>query len=122
MDHCFQNTTPELCTKQRQNRSFFKTLKTNWKSEWYFFDSSTHTSKIDSCPPPVAANLLSQISKDMAMFEGVSIAVSNKAASAQDIKSARAAFDVLEKTDLEGDWSRLLCTKNHSVVVSWLNK
>ena len=73
-----------------------------WKSEWYFFGS------INKRPPSVAANLLSQIPKGMTMFEGASIALSNKVANAQDIKSARVTFDVLKKTDLEGGLSGLL--------------
>ena len=78
------------------------------------FLAAAHTAaNIDSCPPSVAANLLSQIPKDMAVFEGVSISVLNKAASAQDIKSARMAFDVLKNTDPESAWSGLLRAHSH---------
>ena len=81
-----------------------------------FLAAAAHTAaNIDSCPPSVAANLLSQIPKDESVFEGVSISVLNKAANAQDITSARVAFDVLKKTDPEGAWSGLLraCSNHH---------
>ena len=71
--------------------------------------AAAHTAaNIDSCPPSVAANLLSQIPTGVKIFEGVSIAVLNKAANAHDITSARVAFEVLKKTDPEGAWSGLL--------------
>ena len=82
-----------------------------------FFLAAAHTAaNMDSCPPSVAANLLSKIPKDEPVCQGVSISVLNKAANAQDITSARMAFDVLKKTDPEGAWSGLLrACSNHSV-------
>ena len=82
-----------------------------------FLAAAAHTAaNIDSCPPSVAANLLSQIPKNERVFEGVSISVLNKAANAQDITSARVAFDVLQKTEIEDAWSGLLrACSNHSV-------
>ena len=89
----------------------------NGKVDGIFLAAAAHTAaNIDSCAPSVAANLLSQIPKDESVREGVSISVLNKAANAQDIKSARVAFDVLKKTDPEGAWSGLLrACSNHSV-------
>ena len=73
------------------------------------FLAAAHTAaNIDSCPPVVAANLLSQIPKDETVCKGVSISVLNKAANAQDIASARVAFEILKKTDPGGAWSGLL--------------
>ena len=73
-----------------------------------FFWQQQHTAaNMDSCPPSVAANLLSKIPKDEPVFQGVSISVLNKAANAQDI-AARVAFDVLKRTDPEDAWSGLL--------------
>ena len=82
-----------------------------------FLAAAAHTAaSLDSCPPSVAANLLSKIPKDEPVFEGVSISVLNKAANAQDIKSARVEFEFLKKTDPGGAWSQLLraCSNNHS--------
>ena len=68
------------------------------KVDCIFLAAAAHTAaNIDSCPPSVAANLLSHIPKDERVFEGVSISVLNKAANAQDIASARVAFECFEK-------------------------
>ena len=68
--------TLQLRAKQKQNRSFFMTLKTNWKSEWYFFfDSSTQQQTLTHVHHLLLQICFSQIPKDMAVFEGASIAV-----------------------------------------------
>ena len=87
------------------------------KVDGIFLAAAAHTAaNIDSCPPSVAASLLSKIPKHESVSKGVSISALNKAANAQDVTSARMAFDVLKKTDLEGAWSGLLraCFDNHS--------
>ena len=84
------------------------------KIDGIFLAAAAHTAaNIDSCPPSVAANFLSKIPKEESVFEGVSISVLNKAANAQDITSARVAFDVLKKTDPGGAWSGLLRAHSH---------
>ena len=97
------------------------------KADSIFLAAAAHTAaNIDSCPPSVAAKFLSQIPKDVSVFEGVSVAVLNKAANAQDTTSARVAFDVLRKTDPGGAWSQLLRAHsndyNHSATCNLLEE